>query len=249
MKHKIYILLLAVMAVVLPVNAATMAEVDALYTAGNFSQAAEQYESIVATGMESADLYYNLGNAYYRMGKIADAIINYERALRIDANHEDALHNLAFVELLTVDKIDPVETIFLVDWWKTICSVMTPDAWAYTSVALFVLCLLSIGFMVFSKVMWMRKTGFSVAIVALFFTVVTAFCASSRQAELEDTSKAVIYVSTVTIKSSPDEEGKELFILHEGTRVNIKSSLDKWVEIQTEAGNTGWLPASSIVVI
>lgn len=249
MKHKIYILLLAVMAVVLPVNAATMAEADALYAAGDFLQAAVQYESIVATGMESADLYYNLGNAYYRMGKIADAIINYERALRIDANHEDALHNLAFVERLTVDKIDPVETIFLVDWWKAICRVMTPDAWAYTSVALFVLCLLSIGFMLFSKVMWMRKTGFSVAVVALFFTVVTAFCASSRQAELDDKSKAVIYVPTVTIKSSPDEAGKELFILHEGTRVIIKSSLDKWVEIQTEAGSIGWLPASSIVVI
>lgn len=249
MKHKLYILLLAAMATVLPMYAATMADADALYKAGNFSQAVEQYEAIVATGAESADLYYNLGNAYYRMGKIADAIINYERALRIDASHEDALHNLAFVERLIVDKIDPVETIFLVDWWKTVCRVMTPDAWAYTSVALFVFCLLSVGFMVFSKVMWMRKTGFSLAIVALFFTIVSAFCASSRQAELDDKSRAVIYVPTVTITSSPDQDGKELFILHEGTRVIIKSSLDKWVEIQTEAGNTGWLPASSIVVI
>ena len=249
MKHKIYLLLIAVMAAVLPINAATMAEVDALYTEGKFAEAATQYQSILETGKVSADLYYNLGNTYYRMGKIADAIIQYERALRLDANHEDAQHNLAFVQTLTIDKIDAVDHVFLVDWWKFIYRLTTPDVWAYVSVSLFVICLLCVAFYLFSSQMWMRKTGFSMAIVCFFFSLITAFCASSRQAEMDDTSLAIVYIPTVTTKSSPDNSGNDLFILHEGTKVRIKSVVGEWSEIQTEDGNTGWLPTTAIVVI
>lgn len=249
MKNKIYLLLLAVMAVVLPLQAATMAEADALYANGNYTEAAMQYQTILEEGRVSADLYYNLGNTYYRMGKIADAIIHYERALRLDAGHADAKHNLAFVERLTVDKIDPVGTIFLVDWWNAICRLTSADVWAYVSVALFIACLLLVVVYVFGKQVWLRKTGFSVAIIALFFTVVTALCAMSRQAELDNASVAIVYVPTITIKSSPDSSGNDLFILHEGTKVSIKSTLGEWSEIETEDGNTGWLPTASIVVI
>ena len=95
----------------------------------------------------------------------------------------------------------------------------------------------------------MRKTGFSMAIVCFFFSLITAFCASSRQAEMDDTSLAIVYIPTVTTKSSPDNSGNDLFILHEGTKVRIKSVVGEWSEIQTEDGNTGWLPTTAIVVI
>jgi hypothetical protein len=97
--------------------------------------------------------------------------------------------------------------------------------------------------------MWLRKTGFSMAILAFFFTLMTALCASARYREITDTSLAIIYVPTVTIKSSPDNSGNDLFILHEGTKVSIKSTLSDWLEIQTEDGNTGWLPATTLVVL
>lgn len=249
MRHKLYIVLIAIMATVLPLQGATMAEADKLYTAGNYSEAAAQYQSILETGKESADLYYNLGNAYYRMGKIADAIIGYERALRLDATHEDAQHNLAFVQTLTVDKIDPVGTIFLVNWWKAIYRLTSADVWAYAGVALFAICLVCVAFFVFGQQVWVRKTGFGIAVVCFVFTILTALCASSRQAELDDTSSAIIYVPTVTTKSSPDDSGNDLFILHEGTKVFIKSSVGDWSEVQTEDGNTGWLPSAAIVII
>lgn len=239
----------ALVATFLPLQAASMQEADNLYTAGNYAEAAAQYQSIVETGKTSADLYYNLGNAYYRMGKIADAIISYERALRLDATHQDAQHNLAFVQNLTIDKIDPVGTIFLVNWWKAIYRTATADVWAYVSVVLFFVCLLCVVFFVFGKQMWLRKTGFTMAIVCFFFTVVTVLCASSRQAELDDTSSAIVYVPTVTTKSSPDNSGNDLFILHEGTKVFIKSAVGEWSEVQTEDGNTGWLPSAAIVII
>ena len=128
MKHKIYIVWLAMLAVVLPMQASSMSQADALYSQGKYAQAAEHYQTILSTGNSSADLYYNLGNTYYRMGKIADAIIHYERALRLDSGHEDAKHNLAFVQNLTVDKIDPIGSIFLVDWWKYIYRLAMPES-------------------------------------------------------------------------------------------------------------------------
>ncbi len=241
--------MVAIMATIMPVKAATMAQADALYAAGNYAEAATEYQAVLNTGKVSADLYYNLGNTYYRMGKIADAIIHYERALRLDANHQDAKHNLAFVQTLTIDKIDAVDHVFLVDWWKYIYRLAQADVWAYVSVSLFVLCLLSLACYLFSSQMWLRKTGFAMAIVGLFFSITTALCASSRQAEMEDTSLAIVYMPTVTIKSSPDNSGNDLFILHEGTKVRIKSVVGEWSEIQTEDGNTGWLPTTAIVVI
>ena len=249
MKRKIYMALVMLVMAVLPLHAASMAEADEQYAAGNYAEAIALYQGVLQNDKESATLYYNMGNTYYRMGKIADAIIHYERALRLDAHHEDAKHNLAYVQTQTVDRIDPIGTIFLVSWWQAIYRIAMPDVWAYVSVALFIICLICIALFVFGKQISMRKTGFSLAIVTLFLCVVSAFCASSRQAELEDTSTAIVYIPTVTTKSSPDNSGNDLFILHEGTKVRIKSVVGEWSEIQTEDGNTGWLPTTAIVVI
>lgn len=249
MKKKIYILITCFWAMVLTLHAQTMNQADSLYMAGQYEHATQLYQSLIDEGVHSADLYYNAGNAYYRQNKLADAIICYERALRLDATHADAKHNLAFAQSRTVDKIDAVGTIFLVDWWRACYRLATPDVWAYCSIALFVACLIAVAVFVFGKAIWLRKTGFSLALVALFFTIITALCASSRYREITDTSLAIIYVPTVTIKSSPDNSGTDLFILHEGTKVSIKSNLNGWLEVQTEDGNTGWLPSDAIVVL
>ena len=97
--------------------------------------------------------------------------------------------------------------------------------------------------------MWVRKVGFSVAIVALFFTLISILCAYTRYEVETSKSEAIVFSQTVTIKSSPDSSGNDLFILHEGTKVNIKSTLGEWVEIITSDGNSGWMPASAIEVI
>lgn len=248
MKKNFAIILFTLLAP-LSMRAASMVQADSAYMVGNYDLAVTLYEQLLDQGYRSANLHYNAGNAYFRQGKLADAIIQYERALRIDATHQDAQHNLAFAQAMTVDKIDAVGTIFLVDWWRYCYKQATADTWAYCSVALFVCCLCMVALFVFGKAIWLRKTGFSLAIVTLLFAVVTAFCASSRHAQLTNTNQAIVYVPTVTTKSSPDNSGNDLFILHEGTKVIIKSQLGTWSEIQTEDGNTGWLPASTIVII
>lgn len=251
MKTKIYSLFVALI-VCLNVQAVgefNLDKADEAYTAGSYDTALEIYNSALDKGYESADLYYNVANCYFRKGELAASILNYERALKLDPSHDDAKHNLEFAESRTVDKIDSLGSVFLVDWWNAIANITSADAWAWIAISLFVVLLVSLSLYIFVRKMWVRKVGFSVAIVALFFTLISILCAYTRYEVETSKSEAIVFSQTVTIKSSPDNSGNDLFILHEGTKVNIKSTLGEWVEISTSDGNSGWMPASAIEVI
>ena len=251
MKTKIYSLFVALI-VCLNVQAVgefNLDKADEAYTAGSYDTALEIYNSALDKGYESADLYYNVANCYFRKGELAASILNYERALKLDPSNDDAKHNLEFAESRTVDKIDSLGSVFLVDWWNAIANITSADAWAWIAISLFVVLLVSLSLYIFVRKMWVRKVGFSVAIVALFFTIISILCAYTRYEVETSKSEAIVFSQTVTIKSSPDSSGNDLFILHEGTKVNIKSTLGEWVEISTSDGNSGWMPASAIEVI
>ena len=251
MKTKIYSLFIALI-VCLNVQAVgefNLDKADEAYTAGSYDTALEIYNSALDKGYESADLYYNVANCYFRKGELAASILNYERALKLDPSHDDAKHNLEFAESRTVDKIDSLGSVFLVDWWNAIANITSADAWAWIAISLFVVLLVSLSLYIFVRKMWVRKVGFSVAIVALFFTIISILCAYTRYEVETSKSEAIVFSQTVTIKSSPDSSGNDLFILHEGTKVNVKSTLGEWVEISTSDGNSGWMPASAIEVI
>ena len=251
MKNKIYSLFIALI-VCLNVQAVgefNLDKADEAYTAGNYDIALEIYNAALDKGYESADLYYNVANCHFRKGALAASILNYERALKLDPSHDDAKHNLEFAESRTVDKIDSLGSVFLVDWWNAIANITSADAWAWIAISLFVVALVALSLYIFVRKMWVRKVGFSVAIVALFFTIISMLCAYTRYNVETSKAEAIVFSQTVTIKSSPDSSGNDLFILHEGTKVNIKSTLGEWVEISTLDGNSGWMPASAIEVI
>lgn len=251
MKNKIYSLFIALI-VCLNVQAVgefNLDKADEAYTAGNYDTALEIYNAALDKGYESADLYYNVANCHFRKGALAASILNYERALKLDPSHDDAKHNLEFAESRTVDKIDSLGSLFLVDWWNAIANITSADAWAWIAISLFVVALVALSLYIFVRKMWVRKVGFSVAIVALFFTIISMLCAYTRYNVETSKAEAIVFSQTVTIKSSPDSSGNDLFILHEGTKVNIKSTLGEWVEISTLDGNSGWMPASAIEVI
>lgn len=219
------------------------------YAASDYDKALEIYKSVLDKGYESADLYYNVANCFYRKGELAPSILNYERALRIDPSHEDAKHNLSLAESKTVDNIDTLGRVFLVDWWNSFSNLTSADSWAFISSVLFIITLVSLSVYIFVRKIWVRKLGFSVAVIALFFTIIS-FCSAYTRYNVETSkNQAIVFSQTVTIKSSPDNSGNNLFILHEGTKVNIKSRLGEWVEIITSDGNSGWLPANAIEVI
>lgn len=245
MKKILYIVSL-VLTLSLPISAENMKSANDAYAAGNYEEAIQIYENITQSGYESSTLYFNLGNAYYRTGKLAPSILNYERALRLDADNVDAQHNLEFVRQKTVDKIEPFATIFFVKWIKEFRNIADSNKWAYVGVVFFIILVISLFLYIFGRRIWLKKTGFGLAIASLCFTAISLVFSYQQKKALEDHSTAIVFVPTATIKSSPDNSGTDLFVLHEGTKLTIKSVLGDWSEITTEDGNTGWILSKSI---
>ena len=224
----------------------TLKEAEEAYAKEDYSQAIELYESVLKSYGESAMVYYNLGNAYYKAGKVAPAILNYERALLLNPGDSDTRFNLQVARQKTVDKIEPIGEFFLTRWIGTVEDVYSADGWAKWGVASFLLFIGCLVLFFFSKWIRLKKIGFFAGICFLLISLVANLFADSQQDKLLHRADAIVFASTVTVKSSPDASGTDLFILHEGTKVTIKSTLGEWSEIQLEDGNVGWMPSKEI---
>lgn len=251
MKYGLLIQLFLFFHISLSLNATTAQVYDIkkandLYVATSYAQAIEVYEEISKQGYESATLYYNLGNAYYRINKIAPAILNYERALRLDPSNLDIQHNLKLAKAKTVDKIVPQEKNIVEIWYNSIVFATHTNVWAYMSIIFFIVALCLVLMYMFLRVSWIRKITFFSSII--FFTFAICFFIFSYQQKkmVENQKEAIIFVPSSYVKSSPDQLGSDLFLLHEGTKIIIKHQLGSWVQITTEDGNKGWLPVSTI---
>lgn len=217
-----------------------------LFQAGEFDASITSYEALLSSSYESSDLHYNLGNAYFRSGKLGPAILNYERALRLDPQNTDAAHNLKFAQLRTVDKIDVLPPLFFQVWWNSLRSLATSNQWAKISIVMFSCFILMLFLYIFGRRIWLRKTAFFIAIVVLLFNVISFTLSYQLKQVVVEQKAAIVYAQTVTLKSTPDSSGTDLFVLHEGTKVWIKSTLGSWYEVRTEDGNTAWLPSNAI---
>ena len=224
----------------------TLKEAEEAYAKEDYTQAIELYESVLKSYGESAMVYYNLGNAYYKADKVAPAILNYERALLLNPGDSDTRFNLQVARQKTVDKIEPIGEFFLTRWIGTVEDVYSADGWAKWGVASFVLFIGCLVLFFFSKWIRLKKIGFFAGICFLLISLVANLFADSQQDKLLHRADAIVFASTVTVKSSPDASGTDLFILHEGTKVTIKSTLGEWSEIQLEDGNVGWMPSKEI---
>ena len=224
----------------------TLKEAEEAYAKEDYTQAIELYESVLKSYGESSMVYYNLGNAYYKAGKVAPAILNYERALLLNPGDSDTRFNLQVARQKTVDKIEPIGEFFLTRWIGTVEDVYSADGWAKWGVASFLLFIGCLVLFFFSKWIRLKKIGFFAGICFLLISLVANLFADSQQDKLLHRADAIVFASTVTVKSSPDASGTDLFILHEGTKVTIKSTLGEWSEIQLEDGNVGWIPSREI---
>ena len=219
------------------------------YEKGEYQKAADLYESLTKEGYNSADLYYNLGNAYYKAGENAQAILNYERALLYAPNDADLKTNLEIAKLKTVDKIDPVEKIFIYNWIDSIRNMNTSNQWATIAVGAFVLFLGCFALYFIGGKVWMKKIAFFSAIL-LFILILFANSAASAQKErLVNRDYAIVFAKSVTAKSTPADSGTDLFVLHDGTKVKVKSKVGEWYEVELADGNIGWIPSSKLEII
>ena len=230
-------------------HAVTKAEADSAYVRGEYQQAIKDYEALLKNGA-SADLYYNLGNAYYRSENITRAVLNYERALLLSPGDRDIRFNLQLARSKTIDKIVPESEMFFITWYHALVNLMSVDGWARTAIfALALVIVLSLVYL-FSGQIWLRKIGFFGGITMLALFVLANVFASQQKQSLMHRKGAIVVSSSVTVKSTPATNGTDLFILHEGTKVSIKDgSMKDWKEIRLADGKEGWIKSKEIEMI
>jgi tetratricopeptide (TPR) repeat protein len=219
------------------------------YTAQEFAKAQELYEQILGTGKESAQLYFNLGNACFKQGDNIKAILNYERAKRLAPQNEDIDFNLKIANQFVVDNIEQLPRPFFARWWGNLANLSSADGWAKRSVWVFILFLILLGTYFFSRSLRIRKLAFYSAVVAGIFVVLSFLLASRQYNVIKDRTSALIQCPRVTIKSAPSSTGTDLFLIHEGLKVKITDRLDKWREIELSDGNKGWVVDSCLIRI
>lgn len=242
-------LLLLLLLATVPVAAQTKQEADSAYAQERYQQAAKVYEQLLKRGV-SADLYYNLGNAYYRMDNIPQAVLNYERALLLSPGDEDIRLNLQLARSKTVDKIVPESEMFFVTWYRSLVSQQSVDAWARTGLlSLVVAIVLALAYL-FANALWLRKVGFFGGTLFLLLFALSNLFAWQQKRALAERTGAVVMQSAVTVRSTPSDNGTDLFVLHEGTRVTITDgSMSGWKKIRVADGKEGWLETKQIAII
>lgn len=216
------------------------------YIDGDYAAAATAYQAIENRGYSSARLYYNMGNAYYKQGQIGRAILYYNRALVISPSMDDARHNLEIAEAQTKDNIAVVPEFFLNRYMRTLRSAISCSAWSVMSVAFFGVMLLFLLLFLLGSRIKVRKAGFYGAVASLLmFVVVTIFGVSARNSII-DRPGAIVMSSAISVKSSPDRAATDLFVLHEGTKVEVSSEIDGWSEITIADGKKGWTESAHL---
>ena len=241
--------LLLLLLLPLAANAYTKQQADSLYAAEHYQEAAKQYEALLKQGV-SSDLYYNLGNCYYRMDDMTRAVLNYERAQLLSPGDRDVRINLQMARSKTIDKIVPESEMFFVTWYHSLVNLMSVDGWARMSlVSLIVAIILALAYL-FGDRIWLRKVGFFTGLLFLVVFVLSNLFAYQQKQALVFRSGAIIIRSAVNVKSTPAHNGTDLFILHEGTKVTITdNTMKEWREIRVADGKEGWLPTKDLEVI
>ena len=222
----------------------------AAYTQGDYASAVKDWEEIRSAGLMSRELYYNLGNAYFKTGEMGPAILWYERALKLDPSDKDVRYNLEFARSLTQDRIEEVPEIFFEQWGHAMCYLLPSNTWA-------VLCLVFLAAALAMALLYLlgstpgrRRVGFFVGIAFIILAFLGWDFAQWQRQEALAQDRAVVMRPVSAVKSSPSAEGSvDLFILHEGTRVKILDNVGSYTNIELGDGRQGWIPAGDIEVI
>ena len=245
--HLRYIFLMCIfLSLVLPLNAVTSKDAEQNYRKGNYQQAINDYKELLKQGA-SADIFYNLGNAYYRSGNLTQAILNYERASLLSPGNEDINFNLEFARSKTIDKIVPKGEMFYITWYKSIRSLVSIDSWAYISLISIALAFISVLIYLFSSAISFQKLGFFSSIFLFVLFLLSFVFAFQQKSAMQKRHGAIIMVPSVNVKKSPSFNGLDGFVLHEGTRVDIvDEEIKGWVGVQVSDGRSGWVPIDKL---
>lgn len=221
-------------------------QANAAYSSGQYEKASELYQKVATAGYAAPGLYYNLGNAFFKQNDMPHAILWYERARRLDPGNEDIDFNLNVANSKIADKIDAVPEMFYRRWFFALVNLLPSDTWAWWTVAALILSLAGGTLYVVSRTLFLRKAGFWSGLVFLAGALFLFWISYWGHSQVSQVQEAILFTPTVTVKSSPDEKSVDLFVLHEGTKVQLMDHIGNWYEIRIANGSVGWLPSTSL---
>jgi len=225
---------------------ASFDKANELYKQDKFEEAIQAYEQILENGQDSVELYYNLGNAYYKLNKIAPAIYNYEKALLLQPNNSDVKNNLKFAQNMMIDSFSEVPKVGFSNWVSGFTSVYHYDIWANIAIGFSFLVMLSfVGYYFISR-MALKRTFFGLALLFLACSVLSVIIASFEKNQTENYNPAIVFSESVAVKSEPNANSSNAALIHEGTKVYVLESLDDYYKVELPNGMSGWLLKNSV---
>ncbi len=245
-----YITILLFVWTVFQVNAQTvdslLVRANSAYNQGLYDSSINLYNRVLDKKVESAVLYYNLGNAWFKKGEIPHAILYYEKAKKLNPNDDDINYNLGVANSLIVDKIETVPKLFFQEWWSYFYNLFGANRWAVILLVSWALLVLFFGIFILSRSRRSKKFGFFSGLLFLLLTVASYGLASQKYHHSVSHNEAIVFTPTITVKSSPTQTAVDLFVIHEGTKVKILDKVDNWVKIKISNGSIGWIPDKSV---
>ncbi|QWX83437.1 tetratricopeptide repeat protein [Cellulophaga sp. HaHaR_3_176] len=246
MKKILYILVLGFCFYGFAQNDSFFEKGNKAYNEGIYDDAESFYLKIIENGEHSSELYFNLGNVYYKQNKIAPSIYYYEKALLLDPNNTDIKNNLAYAQNMSLDAIEVLPETGLFKIYKNATSFLTFEQWAYASIGLMLLFVVGYILYFFLRYSTQKRISFVTSLICLLLSIITIVIAYTKYRTIEANKPAIVFDKEVIVKSEPNNRSSEIFRLHEGTKVNVLDELNQWKKIRISDGKTGWLTSKSI---
>ncbi len=249
MKHLIYIATFLITGLTFAQNETLFEQGNKLYNEGNYEEAITKYESIIDNGQHSAELYFNLGNAHYKLNHIAPSIYNYEKALLLKPNDQEIKNNIGFARNMTIDAVETIPEVGFSKFVNNTSKKMSFEQWGFSAIALVVLFVILFLTYYFAYASGRKRLAFIGSMASLILAFVALAFAFHNYGLMENDRPAIVFAQETQVKSEPNLRSSEAFVLHEGTKVQVLDTVNNWKKIKLADGKTGWIPQEDIKLL
>jgi tetratricopeptide (TPR) repeat protein len=230
-------------------NNSLLTKANQEYDKGLYNESIQTYLQIIESNVESSQLYFNLGNAYFKTKDLTSAILYYEKAKKLSPNDENILYNLGVVNSRITDKIESVPQMFFKRWWNQFYNIFSANSWSKVAIGLFILTLVFGAAYLLSQSRFIKKLFFVLSFIFLLLSISSYFVSYQKYYYSVNQKEAILFKPTITVKSSPNQNSVDLFVIHEGTKLYVLDQVGDWIEIRIANGSVGWLPKNEVKYI